>query len=304
MDEHDEAPHVRRVSPQQESVEPIVKAKKPPREKLTGEDVEARFKEFGARLAEKKAGRPVRSMGGLVKTVTACALGLGIVLCGVGLSNANDSHQAESKVVAGQISTVEGSLLETIPAKDLVVAEVLTKDLTQARERSDALAKIQSDFATIAYAGNDDPPVADGLPNVSLLKSLEHGRASVDFFTPESLLLSDDQAYVFRTNDVLGAGRIDPRTSWFIAYDISAETGKNKASDPGSYGWKTASVMPSTAPGVVAVTWTNVDADGNLLAWAAAKYENKSGLFSGFRLNTTTTGDIRGKAYGTTEGSK
>lgn len=301
MGEHDEVPHVRKVVVEAETVAPKVKAVKPPRQKVTAQDMDDRFKAAAAKRAQKRADRPERNVAAMVRVALGGALGLGILLVGMNMNTAGEGHTQVMTTTSNEIQTVQGELAQGIPTKDLIVAEKLNADLAKARARSDDLAGIQREFASIAYAGNNEPVNNNGLPGASTLKSLEHGRASVDFFTPESLLLKDEQAYKFTTVDVLGPGRIDPRTSWFVAYDISATPGKNPASNPAGYGWSTTTVVPSAAPGMMAVTWMNTETQsGNVFAWATAKYEVSSGKFSDFRLNTTTIGDVRGAAFGTT----
>lgn len=305
MGEHDNVPHVRKVIVEPEPVAPKVKTVKPPRKKVTAQDMDDRFKAAAAKRAQKRADRPERNPGSMARVALGGALGLGILVVGMNLNNAGESHTEAMATTVTQIQSIEGELATGIPSKDLVVAKNLDADLAKARARSDELAAVQREFATIAYGGNAEPPSTNGLPGASTLKALEHGRASVDYFTPASLLLKDDQAYKFTTVDLLGPGRIDPRSSWFVAYDISDAIGKNPASDPASYGWKTASVVPSAAPGVMAVTWINTEStSGNLFAWASAKYDIPTGKFSDFRLNTTTIGDVRGAAFGTTTPAK
>ena len=113
------------------------------------------------------------------------------------------------------------------------------------------------------------------------------------FFAPESLLLTDAQAYSFRTEDLLGPGRIDPRQPWFTRYDPAGDTGTPRsASDPKSYTWKTVSVALSGSPRLMSVVWTNTDSGtGELLAWATARYSVETNTFKTLSVNRTTRGD-------------
>ncbi|MCB5280369.1 hypothetical protein [Arthrobacter sp. ES1] len=301
------APVVRRVPPaaagaSSEVKSPVwpTKTGKPtiaPRTKVTAEDVEAKFTALLAERharQERKATREPRRMGTLVRAVVASAMGVGIIGFGLGISAANTQHAADLKANQGKEAPVSGALAGVSPDSGKDTPQKLTGVLAAARKRSDELAAAQQEFAGIAYAGNAEPGTNDGRPKPAVLKSLEHRRVLAGFFAPESLLLTDAQAYSFRTEDLLGPGRIDPRQPWFSRYEPAAGgtgTARNPA-DPKSYTWKTASVTLSGTPGVMSVVWTNTDAGtGELLAWATARYSVDANTFRTLSVNKTTRGD-------------
>jgi hypothetical protein len=272
------------------------KAVKPsiaPRTKVTAEDVEAKFTALlGARRARKAARKP-RSMAALFRTVLASAMGVGIIGFGLGINAANVQHAADMNANQSREASLTGALEAVSPDSGKDTPQKLTTGLAAAQKRSDELAAAQQEFAAIAYAGNAEPGTNDGRPKPAVLKSLEHRKVLADFFAPESLVLSDSQAYSFRTEDLLGPGRIDPRLPWFTRYDPAGDTGSaRKASDPKGYTWKTASVSLSGSPGVMSVVWTNTDAGtGELLAWATARYSADTNTFRNLIVNRTTRGE-------------
>ncbi|GAB5079670.1 hypothetical protein [Arthrobacter sp. AD-310] len=312
-------PVVRRVKPADtgaaEKPASRVLAAKPkavPRTKVTPEELEARFTAALASRKAQKAGKTPRDMGKVARIVLASALGVGIVGFSLGINNAGEQHTVAVKANEDKEAAITGALEELTPANGKNTRQELVDGLAAAQKRSDELAAAQQQFASIAYAGNDDPGSNDGRPKPAVLKSLDHRKAITPFFDPGSLILSDDQAYTFRTEDLLGPGRIDPRQPWFTRYepvtDNSSGTDSQtaagtarKAMDPAGYTWRTASVTLSGTPGVMSVVWTNSDTTtGDLLAWATARYSVKTNTFRGLSVGTTTRGDSFGLKVGST----
>ena len=312
-------PVVRRVKPTDTgpAAKPASRAKagKPkaaPRTKVTPEELEARFATARASRKEQKAGRAPLDMGKLARVVLAAALGVGIVGFGLGINNAGQHHAVAVKANEDKEAAITGALGELTPANGKDARQELVDGLASAQKRSDELAAAQQQFASIAYAGNDEPGSNDGRPKPAALKSLDHRKAIAPFFDPGSLILTDEQAYAFRTEDLLGPGRIDPRQPWFTKYEPapgnpgdtdnkSATNTARKVMDPAGYTWKTASVTLSGTPGVMSVVWTNTDtATGDLLAWATARYSVKSNTFRDLSVGTTTRGDSFGLKVGST----
>jgi hypothetical protein len=282
------------------------------RTKVTAEDVEAKFTALRAERQTRKAARAPRSMGKLVRAVTASAMGIGIIGFGLGISASTEQHSADLKANQSKEASLAGALEAVSPDSGKDTPQKLTTGLAAAQKRSDELAAAQQEFAAIAYAGNDEPSTNDGRPKPSVLKSLEHRKVLAGFFAPESLILTDAQAYSFRTEDLLGPGRIDPRQPWFTRYEPAGDTGPARnASDPKGYIWKTVSVTLSGSPGVMSVVWTNTETStGELLAWATARYSVDTGTFRTLTVNRTTRGESQqlkpettGTASGTTKGA-
>jgi hypothetical protein len=309
-------PVVRRVKPADTDTEQAgtekpalqkhaAKLKSPPRKKITPEEVEAKFAAARAEREARRANSGPRDMGKLVRVVIASALGVGIVGFSLGINNASAQHTVVVETNTNKEAALTGALEELPPAAGGDTAQELADSLAVAQQRSDQLAAAQQQFAGIAYAGNDDPATNDGRPKPSVPASLEHRRTIAGFFSPESLVLTDAEAYTFRTEDLLGPGRIDPRQPWFTKYEPVAETDTangadsgtesstvRKVMDPASYIWKTASVTLSGTPDVMDVLWTNTDTKtGELLAWATARYSAESNTFRNLSVSTTTRGD-------------
>lgn len=317
---NDGPPVVRRVtpatgaaSPEKGPAEPMktVKPALAPRKKVTAEDVEAKFTALRGERRARKAARAPRRMGSLVRVVVASTLGAGIIGCGLGISAANDQHASDVKANQSKLASLTGALGSVPPDSGKDTAPELAGALAAAQRRSDQLAAAQQEFAAIAYAGNAEPGTNDGRPKQAVLKSLEHRKVLAEFFAAESMLLTDAQAYSFRTEDLLGPGRIDPRQSWFTRYEPAGGAGARKAADPRSYAWKTASVTLSGTPGIMSVVWTNTDAgSGELLAWASARYSVDSNTFRALSVNLTTLGDshqlkpVTAETPGTTKEAK
>lgn len=280
-----------------------------PRSKVTAEDMEARFTALRAGRQARKAGRTPRSMSGAVRTAVAAAMGVGIIGFGLGINAANIQHEADMKAGQSKLASLSGAVEAVSPENGKDTPKKLTGALAAAQKRSDALAAAQQQFAEIAYAGNADPGTNDGRPKPSVLRSVDHRKSLAAFFAPESLVLTDAEAYSFRTDDLLEPGRIDPRMPWFTRYDPAAgASAARNASDPKSYTWKTASVTLSGSPGVMSVVWTNTDAGtGELLAWATARYSVDNNTFRSLTVTRTTRGEsqqLTPKTADTTKGAK
>jgi len=264
-----------------------------PRTKVTAEDVEARVAGLLSDRRTRKAARAPRSMRTLVRASVATAMGIGIIGFGLGISSENAQHAADMRAGQTKQASLEGALAAVDPETGKDTPQKLTTGLAAARKLSDSVASSQQDFAAIAFAGNADAVTSDGRPAPATLKSLEHRKALAAFFAPEALLLTDAQAYSFRTNDLLGPGRIDPRQPWFVRYEAATATGGLRpAADPKTYSWQTASVSLSGTPGVMSVVWTNTDtATGELLAWATARYSTETNTLRNLTVTLTTRGD-------------
>jgi hypothetical protein len=246
-------------------------------------------------------------MGPLVRAVVASAMGVGIIGFGLGINASDSQHAADMAAAQSKQASLAGALEAVSPDTGKDTTQKLSAGLAAAQKRSDELAAAQQQFAAIAYAGNSEPGTNDGRPKPAALKSVGHRKDLAGFFAPESLLLTDAQAYSFTTEDLLGPGRIDPRQPWFTRYEPAAGPGAARnAADPTSYTWKTASVTLSGTPGVMSVVWTNTDAGtGELLAWATARYSVATNTFGTLEVDKTTQGDsqqLTGAA--TTKGAK
>ncbi|MEO3931457.1 hypothetical protein WMO79_01400 [Micrococcaceae bacterium Sec7.4] len=264
-----------------------------PRTKVTAEDVEAKVTAMLAERQARKAARPARSMRVLVRAVVASAMGVGIIGFGLGINAAHDQRAADLKASQSKEASLTGALDAVSPDSGKDTPQKLTTGLAAAQKRSDEVAAAQQEFAAIAHAGNAEPGTNDGRPKPSVLKSLEHRKVLAGMFAPESLMLTDAQAYSFRTQDLLGPGHIDPRQPWFTRYEPATGTGTPRnAADPTSYAWKTVSVTLSGTPGVMGVVWTNTDAStGELLAWATARYSVDTNTFRNLTVNLSTRGE-------------
>ncbi|MFJ2662598.1 hypothetical protein [Arthrobacter koreensis] len=270
--------------------------------KLSAEDVEARFAARRAKNRERKAGRTPEMRAKLVRRGAAAALGLGVVGLALVAGESARLHAVEVAANESRIFSLHDALAALSPEKGGEGPAELALALSAAQKRSDELAAAQQQFAVISHDGNDDPETGDGRPRSAVLKSLDHRKTLAPFFAPQALRLSDDQAYTFRTEDLLDPGAIDPRQPWYTRYEAVAGGGSaQKAADPAGYVWTTASVAPSGTPGVMAVVWTNADSrTGELLAWATAQYYAESDTFGNLSVHKTTRGESQQLQVGTT----
>lgn len=263
------------------------------RKKVTAEQLEARFTARKAERAARKAEKPPREMGTLVRAAVASGLGLGIFGFALGLNSAGAEYRAAVSVNESKIASILEAVRSVAPEQEGETKQTLEAGLAAAQARSDELASSEQRFAEIAWEGNTEPAAGDGTPGNAVLRSLEHRRVMASFFSPDALLLTDDQAYSFRTEGLLDPGKIDPRQAWFIGYESAGEPGKPRAAMPAArYAWETVSVTPSGTPGVFSVVWTNTDTEtGDLLSWATARYSVETDLFSMLAVHTTTLGE-------------
>lgn len=288
-------------TPAEQHQPPPSKLKQPARKKVTAEDVQAKFEARKAARVERKTNSEPREMGKLVRIVAASLMGVGIIAMGAGITSSNEQHTVEVSANESEAAALAGAINELTPAEGEDTAQELVDGLAAAQTRSDELAAAQQEFAGIFHAGNSEPSANDGTPGASALASLEHRRALVVFFDPGSLILTDDEAYTFRTERLLSPGEIDPRQPWYTRYSPVAEPVADEVPEenapgqlvmpPDSYTWETSSVTLSGTPGVMLVVWTNTDTEsGDLLAWATARYSVETNTFSSLRVDTTTQG--------------
>lgn len=273
--------------------EAVSKSRATPRKRVTPEEIEAKFKARREERAARKASRTPRDMGKVARMVTASALGLGILGFGLGISTSGDQHRLEVQANESKADSLAGALERLSPLDSEGAKQNLAKGLGAAQKRSDELAAVQQEFSVIAFAGNTEPSTDDGRPKPAVLKSLDHRKVVAGFFAPASLILTDEQAYTFRTDDLVGPGKIDPRQPWFTRYEPAGEKGATQqVADPAGSTWKTASVTLSGTPDVLSTVWTHTNVKtGELLAWATARYSVKTNTFSNLVVNTTTQGD-------------
>lgn len=271
------------------------------RRKVTADEIQAGWSERLARRRERRQQRDPRKAGRLGRTLTASALGVGILALALGFSEADSRYEAAVSANEGTLNALEGALESLNPEDGVATGTELADDLAAARVRSDELAAAQSRFAAIAFEGNSEPSTNDGRPNPAVLRALEHRRELAGFFDPGALILSDAEAYSFRTEDLLGQDRIDPRQPWFTRYESAGDGSAQKAASPDSYAWQTVSVTPSGTPGVLEVVWTTADSTtGELLAWATARYTADTGVFGNLTVQQTIRGDSQSLRVQTT----
>lgn len=262
------------------------------RGKVTADDIQAGWSERLARRRERRQQRDPRTAGRLGRTLTASALGIGILGLSLAINEAGNRHEAAASANEGTLNALEGALESLNPEDGAAAGTKLAADIAAAQVRSNELAAAQNRFGAIAYEGNSEPATNDGRPNPAVLRGLEHRRELAGFFDPNALVLSDAEAYSFRTEDLLGQDRIDPRQPWFTRYESAGAGSAQKAASPDSYAWQTVSVTPSGTPGVLEVVWTTADATtGELLAWATARYTADTGVFRNLTVQQTTRGD-------------
>lgn len=273
------------------------------KQKVTAEELEARFTARKAERTARKAEKPRREMGQLVRTVVASAMGVGIAGFTLGLNAANTQYHADVSANESKIASILEAVRTVSPEQEGETEGTLKAALEAAQTRSDQLAESEQRFAEIAWEGNTEPAASDGTPGNAALRSLEHRRVMAEYFSPEALLLTDAQAYSFRTEGLLDPGKIDPRQAWFVGYEPGSTPGQPRtAMSPTRYAWKTASVAPSGTPGVFSVVWTNTDtATGDLLSWATARYSVDANRFNTLAVHTTTLGETRQMQAETTE---
>lgn len=273
-------------------------------QKVTAEDVEARFAARRAERSARKAEKPPREMAKLVRLAVASGMGLGIAGFALGLNAAGTEYRASVSANESKIASILEAVNTVSPeAGEGETTQTLEAGLTAAQARSNELAAAEQRFAEIAWDRNAEPAAGDGTPGDAALRSLEHRRVMAAFFSPDALLLTDAQAYSFRTEGLLDPGKIDPRQAWFIGYEPSGEPGKPRtALPPASYAWKAVSVTPSGTPGVFSVVWANTDTGtGDLLAWATARYSVDTDRFNMLAVHTTTVGESLQLSAETTE---
>ena len=298
-----EEPVVQRVKPATDTVpeKKAEKPKRPPRKKVTAEEIQAKFEARKATRDERKANREPRELSKLARIVAASLMGVGIIAMGAGITSSTTQHTIEVSANENEAAALAGALEELAPVEGQDTSQLLADGLAAAQARSDELASAQQQFAGIFHAGNTEPSANDGTPGASVLESLEHRRVLAGFFDPSALILTDAEAYTFRTERLLSPGEIDPRQPWYTRYAPVADPEVDEVLDedapaqlvmpPDSYTWENSSVTLSGTPGVMLVVWTNTDTEsGDLLAWATARYTVETNTFSSLRVDTTTQG--------------
>lgn len=260
-------------------------------ERVTAEQVEARFAAARERRQEKRrqraekagpdrAGR--RRQVVVLSALAAACVGV-LIYASVAQSSFQDAHQAGEIQIEEMTDQLE-ALRATITTAEDTDAEAadLTALVERATQKALEVAELQQGYAQLYQARDAAGFVEDAGYSPEMLASIEHRRELAPYWSTESLLFADDEAYRPRT--VAPAGMIDPRFAWYVRYDGAT------ISDPASYSWNVESVMPDRTAVDARVVWTCRQADGVVLAWARAAFDDESGTFSSLELTVTDHG--------------
>lgn len=193
-------------------------------------------------------------------------------------------HQADQfrdRIAELMLEREAGQERPSVPPVDAHLAELTRR----AGVRADAVAVGQQEYAVLFRAAAQASGPGNGAPSAELLRTAEHRRVLAELWDPSSFVLDEDLAYQWTTAPSFERDQIDPRFHWYIRHDGV------HPSDPATYTWRAESVMPVMDGSLSArVVWFCEQADGTLLAWASATYNDRTGLFSGLSLSITAEG--------------
>lgn len=281
---------------------------RPPREKVTAEQLEARLEEWGRSRRESKGQRTEAQIEATSRRNLLLGAGT-IALAALGVTGLSarraDLEQSENAArifeLESQLSQVSGAT----PVEGKVEGDLTT--LADAM-RADAttVAALQQRFTELyrAAAMAEDP--GNGTPSAEMLAIPEHRRTLAGHFTERSQI-AEESAYDWTTSEPFDIGsRIDPRYAWYVRHDAGV------ASEPSASAWEVTSATPALgrsgegSAGVGekgSVTWVCRDmATNQVLAWAQADYtlspppadgpvaDAPSGLFSALKVTVTALG--------------
>lgn len=274
---------------------------RPPTEKVTGAQLEARFDDWSSGVRDKLAARTPDQNGALGRRVAAVALVLALIGVGALASTQRNAHEAAHSANAERIHQLEVDLevaKAPVETKD-VKAEVtdLSVEVTSAAR---AVATGQQRYAQLYYTSDNTASPGNGEPTQADLDIASHRRTLAKHFDKDSFQVKDDaEAYLWTSVVDVDPDKVDPRYEWYIRYD------GRKVADPKSYTWQVETAMPDVSvPGRARVIWVCRTSQGEVLAWATAIYDSGSKVFDDLELVVTTTGQENSQTLGPGTGPK
>ena len=281
---------------------------RPPREKVTAEQLEARLEEWGRSRRESKEQRTEAQIQSTSRRNLLLGAGT-IALAALGMTGLSarraDVEQSENAARIFELESQLSQVGSATPVEGAVEADLTT--LADAM-RADAttVAALQQRFAELYRAAAMAEDQGNGTPSAEMLAIPEHRRTLAGYFTERSEI-AEESAYDWTTSEPFDIGsRIDTRYAWYVRHD------EGVASEPSASTWEVTSATPALgrigegSAGVGekgAVTWACRDtAKDQVLAWAQADYtlsppaadgpvaDAPSGLFSALKVTVTALG--------------
>lgn len=260
-------------------------------EKVTGVQLEARFDRMAQATRDRMKARTPQQSAALTRAYVAGLLAAGIAAMAVVAGVQGDIHRNASAANEDRISALQDQLRAASAPLDGKASTIDMAALDKAAyQAATQVARKQQRFAELYYQAGLQPDAGNGTPNQAMLDTAAHRKELAKNFSHGSFLVDDGKAYTWSTIVDAPSDRVDPRYEWYIRYDGL------KASDPGSYAWQVESSTPSLkVDGTAHVIWVCREKakdgrQGNVLAWASAPYDGKTGVFTDLELVVTVYG--------------
>jgi hypothetical protein len=273
-----------------------VKWERPERvEKITADDLKARLERWAQSKRAKAAERTPEQNASMMRRAAFGVLFVAAAVLTVAHSVHTNRH--EQTVAANQvrIAQLEGDYTDAQPDTEphrQSQVRAMAQLSAAAAKAGNEVASAQQRFVQLHHQAGQQGDPGNGAPTQATLHATAHRRSLAKYFDPDSLILTDEQAYSWTTAYELEADQIDPRFEWYIRYEGL------KPSGPKVYAWSLEAAMPAlAAPGAAQVVWVCREAGSQtVLAWATAVYTGPTGRFSDLKVVVTADGAARAQS--------
>lgn len=271
----------------EDKAEPDTPASDRTRQRVTGDELQQRFTGWRNHRRSARRQRSADQRRSRRQRIVVVTLAVAFVSVAVGVGLSSSAHEQASASNAAQIKALEQALARDEDKDPSVTAASMLELTDDATAAATSVAQGQQAYAKLYVAMNAevDASQGNGAPGPAVEAMIAHRKSLAGAWSPTALIVDDQEAYTFTTVDYFGDDEIDPRFAWFVRYDGL------HASDPSSYAWSVASVMPQIkAPTTARVVWVCRDSSGTVLAWANAIYDHDTTLFDELQLVVTSEG--------------
>lgn len=268
-------------------------------EKITADDVEARFDRWAQSSRERLDQRTPAQNAAVMRRAAFGALFVAMAALTIAHNVHTNHHERTVTENQARIAELKSDYADAQPDAQparLTQVRAMTQLSAAAAKAGNEVAAAQQRFVELhhnaGHQGDGHRGMGNGAPNQATLDATAHRRSLAMYFDPDSLVLTDEQAYSWTTAYELEADQVDPRLEWYIRYDGLRPSG------PKVYAWSLEVAMPSlAAPDTAQAVWVCREAGSQtVLAWATAVYTGSTRRFSDLEVVVTAYGAARAQS--------
>lgn len=265
-------------------------------EKITSDDLEARFNRWARSNRERLAQRTPAQNASVMRRAAFGVLFVAMAALTIAHNVHTNHHERTVTENQARIAELKSDYADAQPDAEPArrsQVRAMTHLSAAAAKAGNEVAAAQQRFVELHYRagqqGDGHRGLGNGAPNQATLDATAHRRSLAKYFDPDSLVLTDEQAYSWTTAYELEADQVDPRLEWYVRFDGL------KPSGPEVYAWSLEVAMPSlAAPDTAQAVWVCREAGSQtVLAWATAVYTGSTRRFSDLEVVVTAYGAAR-----------